>query len=303
MQSYQRHYSYQNRGGRLPSPKQPRPRRLLLKILLIFVIIFGLFWIAKSIFSNNQDTNTSEASAEVVKKPEKREVDTSNLAGSLSSITKQYPYNTSVAVVDLNSGTLVQTGDTYPFIAASTTKILTALVFLSEVEAGKESMNAKIGDKTAKAQLEAMVNESDNPAWKLLNQELTENSLLEYAKKHDMTSYDASDNKVTSIDMAKLVAKLYNRELINEEHTKLLLSWMQNTSEERFIPAAVPKELTVYHKAGYLPDRVHDVAIIDNGSAPFVLVIYSKAYADNYDYIRGQKLYRQITEAVIDTFK
>lgn len=304
MYTYSKNYRPQTHYRRLPPPKKPRPTFSIRKLAFIFILLFTVLFFAKAVIAHSSKSSSSnDSTPSAHQEPPKRQVNTSSLAASLTQITSQYPYNTSVSVIDLNSGTSIRSGDTYPFIAASTTKILTALAYFTAVEQGKTGLDDKLGGATAKKQLELAINRSDNTAWRVLNDDLGKESLHAYAAKQGLTSYDPQDNKITSDDMAKLLAKLHNRELLNEEHTKLLLSWMQDTSEERFIPAAVPDNITAYHKAGYLNDRVHDVAIIDNGSAPFVLVIYSKTYSGAYDYTRGQTLYKQITQQVITTFQ
>ncbi|MGI9028136.1 MAG: serine hydrolase [Candidatus Saccharimonadales bacterium] len=286
------------------------------KYVLIVLCVALLFIVARSVFAANASAPNEpapsvlsavaigqEPSQEVQPKAPKREVNTSNLQNALKLITEKYPYNTSVSVVDLNSGNLIQTGDSYPFIAASTTKLLSSMLYLNNVETGQASLDDEIGGKTARAQLELAVNKSDNEAWTQINNYLNRESLAVYAKKQGLTSYDATKNTITSNDMALLIAKFYKRELLNDEHTKLLLSWMQNTSEERFIPPAIPQGVALYHKAGYLPERVHDVAIVDNGSAPFVIVVYSKSFTDSYDFGAGQQLFKQVTEQTVKTFQ
>lgn len=306
-----RNYSSRpRRGSRIPVHKSNR--LAYGKYAFVIFCVLMLLVVARNVFaadSNSQDSNSSvsdsqnQEEAPVAQEAPKRQIDTSNLQASLDQIIKKYPYDTSVSVVDLNSGTTIQTGDSYPFIAASTTKLLTALLYLSNVEKGQTDLNTTIGGKPAREQLRLAVNQSDNSAWRELNNYLVRDNLDAYAKQQGLTSYDVTRNTITSNDMALLMAKIHKRELLNDEHTKLLLSWMQNTSEERFIPSAIPQGITLYHKAGYLAERVHDVAIIDNGSAPYVLVIYSKSYTASYDYAVGQKLFRQVTEQAVATFK
>lgn len=308
MQTYSRNYTYR-RGSRLPVTRKRNRRSFYLIFACIIACLVSTALISKNVFFSNNNSGEDMVLASednpVTDEPEipKRQIDTSNLEGALDQIINAYPYDTSVSVVDLNSGTLIQTGDTYPFIAASTTKILSALLYLDKVESGQANLETKIGSRTSQEQLKLAVTDSDNGAWAELNNYLGRNDLMDYAKKHNINSYDSTKNTITSNDMAQLLADFYNRKLINEDHTELLLSWMQNTSEERFIPSAVPAEMKIYHKAGYLADRVHDVAIIDNGSAPFVIVIYSKSYTPAYDYGLGQKLFKQVTEQTINTFK
>ncbi len=305
MQTFSRNHSYQF-DRRLSVNRRKKRTTLLLSAGCICICILTITLITKNIFfnQNGHDTSASIVSASSSKPdPPKRQVDTTGLQASLNLIIKRYPYDTSVSVVDLNSGNLIQTGDSYPFIAASTTKILTALYYLNQVELGQTSLATQVSGKTAEDQLRLAVKDSDNDAWLALNNYLGRNDLAAYAKEHGIASYNPEQNTITSNDMAQLMALLYNRKLINDDHTKLLLSWMQNTSEERFIPPGVPQGSVLYHKAGYLADRVHEVGVIDNGSAPFVIVIYSKSYTPSYDYAMGQKLFKQVTEQTVTTFK
>lgn len=312
MQTFSRNYSSQ-RHPRLAVPNRKRRLPPYVKLAGIAVCLLIIFLIAKVTFMSNNDQPESAANQAALttehektteqSEPSERHVNTVRLQGELNKIIEQYPYDTSTTVIDLNSGALLHAGEGYSYIAASTTKLLTAILYLSAVETGQESMDTIIGGKPARQQLELTINLSDNFAWHKLNSHLTTSRLDAYAEKQGLMSYDTRSNTITSDDMARLTAKLYKGELLNEEHTKLLLSWMQDTSEERFIPAAVPDGTALYHKAGYLPDRVHDVAVVDNGSAPFVIVIFTKSSGGSYDYTIGQKLFRQLTEQVVTTFK
>lgn len=309
MQTYIRNYP-QNDRRQLHPAKRVRgagSKRLLITGSLIIVALAAKNVLAASNGSNPRTikaAGTSEIKKEKQPDPPKPKkiVDTSNLAASIGQINAQYPYNTSVAVIELNSGKLIQTGDSYPYVAASTTKLLTALYFFNKVETGEESLEKNIAGKPAREQMRLMVNQSDNMAWGEMNAYLSKPGLQEFAQKQGLTSYDSVKNTITSSDMAILMAKIYKRQLMNDVHTTLLFSWMQKTSEERFIPPAVPGGVQLYHKAGYLNDRAHDVAIIDNGSTPFVLVIYSKSYTNSYDYLKGRILFKQITTGVLNTF-
>jgi hypothetical protein len=57
----------------------------------------------------------------------------------------------------------------------------------------------------------------------------------------------------------------------------------------------------VYHKVGYLADRLHDAAIIKRGDRSYVLVIFSKA-SGNYNFTRGASLFGSITESTLKVF-
>lgn len=272
---------------------------VVLGVISVLVITKGMLNLHPQTPKDKSAPVTSDTQQDV---PPKKIVDLSALPTSIQQITSQYPYNTSVAVVDLNSGNKIQTGDDAPYVAASTTKLVTAALYLHKVEEGSASLTKNLSGKTAQTHLQLMINRSDNNSWHTLNQYLGADELEAYARAHGLESYNATTNTVTSSDIAQLLAELYKRELINDANTKLLLSWMQNTSEERFIPPGVPTGMQAYHKSGYLTDRVHDVAVIDNGSTPFVIAIFSKSYTNSYDYTVGQKLYKELTSTVIQTY-
>ena len=314
MQTYTRNYkSYPYHDGGLLRPVKRNRRIKSMRLLIICVLILAAFLAKGLLAGDNVPTPVPSLAAasseaprekkeEPPKPPPKKLVDTSTLKASIDAINAKYPYNTSVAVVELNSGTMIQTGDTYPYVAASTTKLLTALYYFHKVEAGEVSLDKNIAGKPAREQMRLMINRSDNAAWNQMNTYLSKASLQQFAHQQGLTSFDATKNTMTSSDMARLLVKIHNRELANEVHTALLFSWMQKTSEERFIPPAIPVGVLFYHKAGYLADRVHDVAIVDNGSTPFALVIYSKSYTNGYDNAVGQKIFKQITTQVLSTF-
>jgi beta-lactamase class A len=235
--------------------------------------------------------------------PPKKTIDMASLQSSLSQIIQKYPFDTSVSVIELNSGKAIQVGDESPYVAASTTKVLSAVMYLEKVEQGESTLSGTIGGKPAREQLRLMINRSDNDAWYRINQYLRESNLEVFAQRHGLTSYNAIRNIISTRDMAVLLAKIHNREILNEEHTQLLYSWMQNTSEERFIAANIPAGTRAYHKTGYLTERVHDAAIVENSDTPFVLVIFSKSLRNNpYNYAKGQELYKEITGQTLKAF-
>jgi hypothetical protein len=66
--------------------------------------------------------------------------------------------------------------------------------------------------------------------------------------------------------------------------------------------ASIPAGVKVYHKAGWLDDRVHDAAIIDNGKHPYVLVIFTKDISGDYNAAIGHKIYADITKTTTQLF-
>lgn len=207
----------------------------------------------------------------------------------------------SVSVTDLQTGKSYHWGETASYMAASIGKLVTATAFLHKVELGKASLDDMVGGLEAKSQLSKLIIESDNPAWTALNDEVTHEGLQTYARAHGMSGYTADNNSMTSDDIALLLTKLASQKLLDREHTTFLLSLMKQASMRSYIVAAVPDGTDVYHKVGYLQDRLHDAAIIKRGDRSYVLVIFSKA-GGNYSFSRGATLFGSLTEATLKAF-
>ena len=80
----------------------------------------------------------------------------------------------------------------------------------------------------------------------------------------------------------------------------MLLSYMQNTSNDDLIPDGVPTDATVYHKYGYLGGELHDAGIIVYNGHRVALTIYTKSSDGTLsDYTSRIALFHSITSAAI----
>lgn len=206
-----------------------------------------------------------------------------------------------VAITDLKTGQTYRYGLTEVFEAASIGKLITAADYLRQVEAGKRSLDTVLAGKTAREHIRLMIEESDNTSWRIMNDTLTRDSLRQYAQSIGMKTYDPDKNYIAVDDINLLVTRLYTNKLLNKTHTKLLLAHMKIANENMYIPPAVPKDIAVYHKAGILEDRVHDAAVIDNGSRPYTLVIFTNGQKRYHPTDRAA-LVQSITKATLEHF-
>ena len=170
-------------------------------------------------------------------------------------------YRIGVVLADTHGGEPRSYGDGSEFVAASTAKIITAAAYYHLVETGEKSLDVPLGSYDAAFQLKAMVNASSNDAWLLLMQDIGYPKLIEYAASIGI-SYDPEQNLLTPAEMAELLKQLSTGKLLNAEHTQELLGYMQQTNNERLIPAAVGPDITVQHKYGELGGYVHDAALL-----------------------------------------
>jgi len=202
-------------------------------------------------------------------------VDLEALDAEVRQILADNPgYRIGVVLADTHGGEPRSYGDGSDFVAASTAKILTAAAYYHLVETSEKSLDAPLGSFNAAFQIQAMVNASSNDAWLLLMQDIGYPRLIEYAASIGI-SYDPEQNLLTPAEMADLLKQLSAGTLLNAEHTQELLGYMQQTNNERLIPAAVGPGITVQHKYGQLQGYLHDAALLSSGERSYALTIYT----------------------------
>ncbi|MFP3579040.1 serine hydrolase [Arthrobacter sp. fls2-241-R2A-200] len=212
-------------------------------------------------------------------------------------------YQVGVALLEISGDaatgqTVHQYGIHEPFEAASTAKVLAAEAYYHLVETGAASLDDQLGAYSAAFQLQAMIQQSDNDSWSLIEHAVGYQGLTDYAASLGV-NYNPNDNTLTTADMARILAGLYSGRLLNSADTAQLLSTMQDTNDETLIPAALPAGVTVYHKYGELGGELHDAAILTKDGHTYALVIYTKA-EDLGSVEERTDVIHQLTAAVTD---
>jgi beta-lactamase class A len=236
--------------------------------------------------------------------PKPAVINQAQLAAAVNQAINATNLEVGVSITDLTNGQQYDygLGDT-EYLAASTTKLLSAALFLHQVEQGQASLNQLLGTSTARAEMQRMIVISDDTAWEDFNSLLGHPALLQYARGIGLDSYDPDNNLISSDDLALLLAQLYQGKLLNQQHTNLLLAYMSQADYTQYIGSVIPTGVKFYHKIGFLDDRVMDAAIIDNGHHPYVLVIFTKDDADaGYDQTAGLQVFHTITQATLTAF-
>ncbi len=242
-----------------------------------------------------------------VNKPDQQQVkpiDTTALDNEINAIIGQNSdIFISVAILDLNTGTTHNYGEQGAMTAASVSKVLTATDYLHEVELGHKTLEQVLYDgHTAQYDIEQMIVISDNDAWHALNDTLTYSQMQDYATSIGLTSYYYPENMISAADITKLDGDLYQRLLINESNTQLLLSYMERANFRDLIIPAVPEYDTVYHKSGWLYSYLNDATIITNGTHAIALTIFTDSIT-NYDKARIAAIMQSITTPTLATFQ
>lgn len=297
---YDRPASSYARARRSGSPGQPRSaigwHQKLLALAVIVVLLGGYNAWAKHVSAQAAATRQAH-SARLAAAKRKSTV----FGNQVAALAAAHPeLELSVATATAAQG--VQTfGIDRTFDGASTGKLLTALDYLHHTEQSAASLQTKIDGQAAGKWLEAMIVNSDDTAWAVLNGYLTHKDLAAYARSAGLTSYDADSNTFTSADMALLLQKLYQGKLVNDAHRSLLLRYMAKANHRDYIVAAVPASAAVYHKIGMDDDVLNDAAIITRGNDALILVIFTDGHG-TYNWDGRAELMRAITKDAIAAY-
>lgn len=291
---------YSNLSGRnvqsVRPPGAPKTRRYKrwAWLFVIVLIVTAFFKINSSV----KAADRARAVAAIAYRQQARAdfgLSTSNLISHNSQISF------SVSTIDLGSGAAQHFGQSGAMAAASVGKLLTATLYLHQTQTGQSSLNTKIGGFSAKYQLQQMIQQSDDTAWELFNDNLGHPDLSAYAHSLGLSSYDPATNSIGTNDVAHLLADLYQGRLLDSSNTQLLLSYMRNTNYEDFISPAIPRGDKIYHKVGLINDNVNDAAIISNGHQSFVLVIFTDGHGtQEWDY--RAELMQQIATTALKAY-
>jgi hypothetical protein len=286
---------------RAPLPRKPKRSPAGIVILLITLCLLAGLFLWKP--SRTQETlsqithRQQEPPAPKVPDP----VDTAAIKPAIDAIIARETatFQIGVAYIDLNHpDTTITQGVGTQFIAASVGKLLSTVVYYHNQEKGLDSTYRDRSDE----ELRRLIVESDNTVWIPLNDDLGRSNMEAYAHGIGMSSYTATENTMTANDAATLLKKLYKKELLNDQHTQKLLSLMEQADRNEIFGPTIPAGVKVYHKAGWLDDRLHNVAIVDNGKNPYAIVIFSKSNAKPYNEAKGLTALRSISTALVTGF-
>jgi beta-lactamase class A len=282
-----------------PAPIKPAKATLPAKFKKVALIGLSLLMITSVVSAGLSRRANQHAAAEAAWRQHQKAL----FAGEVRRLISANPrVSFSVSATALDADRIEVLGDTRPQDAASTAKVLTAVSYLKQVELGRFSLSDPVDGRTAKQQLQLMLQQSDDGAWQDLNQKIGHTTLQNYASSIGLTDYSAGTNLISSADLTRLLKKLATGSLLTADHTKIVLSYMQHTNYEDFIAPAVPDTYRLYHKVGIDNDQVNDTAIIagPDGRA-FAFSIMTNGHG-LYEWQDRASLIQQITAGAIKAY-
>ena len=198
----------------------------------------------------------------------------------LAALIESRPGSYGVAALDLKTGELISVRGDEAFPMASTVKIAVAANYLAQVEYGRRSLDDRIGGRSARSLIEAMMIHSDNHATDVLIRDLGGPKTLQawlsqqgvaglrvdrniaqlLQSKRDL--WDVR-NSTTPRAMVELLAKIDSGKLLRPESRSYLLGVMGRCQTGRNrMRALLPSWARVEHKTGTLNGYTSDVGYI-----------------------------------------
>ena len=203
-----------------------------------------------------------------------------SLERQLTSMIDTRSGNYGIAALDLGTGEMVSLRGDTPFPMASTVKIAVAANYLAQVEFGRRSLDDRIGGRSARSLMEAMMIHSDNHATDLLLADLGgPTKLQQWLRERNVTGirvdrniasllaakrdlWDVRDSS-TPRAMVELLRRIDKGELLRPSSRLVLLDLMARckTGKNR-MRALLPASAQVQHKTGTLNNYTSDVGFI-----------------------------------------
>lgn len=234
------------------------------------------------------------------------------LKQKLAALDKKQPkIETQAFFIDLDNGKYVNLAGDKPISAASLIKIPVAVAFFQDVDAGKIKLNEKLpmgkdviasgsgdmqyqqGQKsfTALETVTKMIAISDNTATNMLIKRMGGKAVLDqrfqawgltHTQIHNALPDLEGTNTTSSHDLATVLLKVNQGELISLKSRDRLLGIMQETKTRTLLPPGLEPGAIISHKTGDIGTVLGDAGIIDmpSGKRYIEVIIAKRPYND-----------------------
>ncbi|MBI2070755.1 MAG: serine hydrolase [Elusimicrobia bacterium] len=252
------------------------------------------------------------------------------LTAELESTVARYPGRVGVYLKDLNSDRIWSHQPDQLMPSASLIKVPIMAAVLKKVEEGEISLEenltvtrktraggsgrlkwARAGSKFTVAELlYYLITESDNTAMRLLIARLgldyfqnafSELGLLATNIENEGLKLSSrpvlKENYTTAREMAELLEKIYEGQLVTKESSGIMLELMKHLKHRERLARTLPSGWQIAHKTGLLRRACHDAGIVFSPSGDYVLVVLTWKGPDyrtakRYISYLGQVTYR-----------
>jgi beta-lactamase class A len=220
----------------------------------------------------------------------------------------------------LRSGVTVEVGDTTSMEAASVIKMPVALYLLQQADSGQIVFSDQIdlhpedfmsgtgsliytahpGDMFSYDQLlSLLIQQSDNTAWRALRRVLGDSQIDAYAASVGAGDCHQATNACSARSAGRTMAQLARGQLLSQTSTQRLLSLLETTQFNDWLPYYVGRTTAVAHKIGTDPGNgvANDCGVVFLSGDPFAICVFTTAPGQT-----GTQVIRDIARAALVLF-
>jgi beta-lactamase class A len=299
-------------------------RRILMykKSIIILVLFLTALAVVYPVLNRNAETAGGQATDLNLQ----RAISYRELMSELEKRTAKFRGEAGILVKDLKTHQTLGINSSKLFPSASLVKVpIMAAVYAADREgrlkltdqlAVKRTEKIKSRSKIYRARpgtkftvsdlVECMITESDNTAANMLVDALgfgyLNQKFIEFGLKNtdlrrgimDLKWRKAGiENYTTAEDMALMLEKIYNGELVSKEASAQMLEILKRQKVNDRIPKGLPNKMVVAHKTGLLKDTVSDVGIIFTNEGDFIICVLT---ADIHNFRTAKRFIGKIAE-------
>ena len=255
------------------------------------------------------------------------------MVGRFEKTARAYRGNVGVYFKDLNSGNVWEYKADKLFPSASLIKLPMMAAIFEKIRKGDLSFDTQIrltrrerrgGSGTLKWAREGtrlsvmellykMITESDNTATNMLSDFVGMNYLqrefsrmgLVYTKIYpegfNLTSGRvARENYTTAREMAGLIERIYNKELVDEQSSELMMDFLKHSKTRTRLRRGLPIGWELAHKTGLLRRSCHDVGIVFSPQGDYLIAVLT---GNVPNYSSAKKFITKIAKHTVDYYK
>ena len=151
---------------------------------------------------------------------------------------------------------------------------------------------------TFRQMAELMGKQSDNTAFNIVRNRLSDEVINSYTQSFEMTATSLDENETTPQDIGQYFKKLLKDEIVNTTSREEILGYLTDTAYEKWLTTGVPQEVRVAHKYGTDVHVVNDAGIVFT-EKPYIVVITSKGVVERDADEKLPQISKMIYESMV----
>ena len=219
-----------------------------------------------------------------------------DLAADLDELNAAYPDQLGFVLINEQSGEAITTNESRTFTSASLYKLFLTYAILDQVDAGVLSLQDQMADgATIDDYLTSTITVSANEPAKELAHLIGWENIETFIHEQGFVStsfnpyleYDGiyynGDLETTPAEVAFLLERLLEGELLSEASTKYFLGLLGNQQLVYALNTGLSSDVTFAHKTGLLDDVSHDAGILSMDGQNYIVAVLTDGWLNATD--------------------